>query len=91
MKNHNEKPKRFLGANLENAEDYINHSVKDYSSEKIQELLDHNSETSNTLYASYLAKYPNSFVGEGSLRLHESRFKHVAAEHAGGERYFDSQ
>lgn len=89
MNDHDNKPKRFLGANLEHAEDFIAEAVSSYPSEKIQELADHNSETSNALYRSYLSKYPNKVVNEIDVRLHESRFKYVAAEHAGGERFFD--
>lgn len=89
MQDNASKPKRNLGANLEHAEEFIADAVKGYTPEKIQELADHNSETSNTLYQSYLAKYPNSFVGEQMVLLHQSRFKYVAAEHAGGPRYFD--
>jgi hypothetical protein len=89
MEDHSSKPKRVLGANLEHAEDFISDAVKGYTPDQIQQLADHNSDTANMLYQSYLAKYPNSFVNEMDVQLHESRFKHVAAEHAGGPRYFD--
>ncbi|WP_300752402.1 hypothetical protein [Janthinobacterium sp.] len=89
MEEHSSKPPRTLGANLEHAEDFIADAVKGYTSEKIQELATHDSETSNALYQSYLAKFPNSFVGERDIMLHESRFKYVAAEHAGGKRFLD--
>lgn len=89
MEDHSNKPKRYLGANLDHAEEFIADAIKGYPSEKIQELADHNSETSNALYQSYLSKYPNSFVNDRDVMLHESRFKYVAAEHAGGKRYFD--
>lgn len=90
MEDHSGKPKRFLGANLDVAEDFIAEAVAQYSPEKVKELADHNSETSNALYQSYLALYPNSFVNDRDVMLHESRFKYVAAEHAGGKRYFDA-
>jgi len=89
MQDHSNKPKRILGANLEHAEEFIADAVKGYTVEKIQELANHDSETSNQLYQSYLSKYPNSMLNERSLMLHESTFKHVAAEHAGGQRFFD--
>lgn len=91
MEDHSGKPKRYLGANLDVAEEFIEQAVRGYSPEKVKELAEHNSETSNTLYQSYLALYPNTFVGERDVMLHESRFKYVAAEHAGGKRYFDAE
>ncbi|MGK5062788.1 hypothetical protein [Janthinobacterium sp. LB3P112] len=91
MEDHSSKPKRCLGANLDVAEEFIAQAVKGYSPEKVKELADHNSETSNALYQSYLAIYPNKVVNTRDVMLHESRFKYVAAEHAGGQRFFDAE
>lgn len=91
MKDHSDKPKRYLGANLDAAEEFIAQAVSGYSPEKVKELAEHASPSSNALYQSYLALYPNEFVNERDVMLHESRFKYVAAEHAGGQRYFDAE
>lgn len=91
MEDYSNKPKRILGGNLEHAEEFIADAVKGYTAEQVQELANHDSETSNRLYQRYLSKYPNRMLNERSLMLHESTFKHVAAEHAGGKRYFDKQ
>lgn len=91
MEDYSNKPKRILGANLEHAEEFIADAVKSYTAEQVQELANHDSDTSNRLYQSYLSKYPNSMVNTRSLMLQESTFKHVAAEHAVGKRYFDKQ
>lgn len=88
MEDYSDKPKRILGANLEHAEEFIADVVKGYTAEQVQELANHDSETSNQLYQSYLSKYPNQMLNERSLILHDSTFKYVAAEHAGGKRYF---
>lgn len=91
MEDHSGKPKRYLGANLDVAEEFIAQAVRGYSPEKVKELSDHNSETANALYQSFLAIYPNKVVNDRDVMLHESRFKYVAAEHAGGARYFDAK
>lgn len=67
--------------------DFIAEAIKDYPPEKIKELADHNSETSNALYQSYLSKYPTGIINDRDNMLFESRFKYKAAEHAGGPHY----